>query len=96
MTTGTAGGRQSDEPVRAQKSHEDGEERVSIVRVVGVSAGYAHSLVVSDDGQLWSFGDGDGGRLGHGQSSDHTVSVPILVYSLVERGVSVVGCARKG
>jgi alpha-tubulin suppressor-like RCC1 family protein len=39
--------------------------------VVSISAGYAHSLAVTSDGRLWSFGEGEGGKLGHGKR--HTV-----------------------
>jgi len=35
-------------------------------RVVAVSAGMAHSLVLTADGALWSWGGGGNGRLGHG------------------------------
>jgi len=35
-------------------------------RVVAVSAGGAHSLAITADGAVWSWGDGDYGKLGHG------------------------------
>jgi len=35
-------------------------------RVVAVSAGDDHSLALTADGAVWSWGDGDWGRLGHG------------------------------
>ena len=37
-------------------------------RVVAVSAGAAHSLALTADGALWSWGDGARGRLGHGDT----------------------------
>ena len=35
-------------------------------RVVAVSAGAGHSLALAADGSVWSWGDGDYGKLGHG------------------------------
>jgi alpha-tubulin suppressor-like RCC1 family protein len=35
-------------------------------RVVAVSAGLGHSLAITADGALWSWGSGERGRLGHG------------------------------
>ncbi|EOD32345.1 hypothetical protein EMIHUDRAFT_631926 [Emiliania huxleyi CCMP1516] len=35
-------------------------------RAVAVSAGMSHSLAITADGAVWSWGDGDDGRLGHG------------------------------
>ena len=35
-------------------------------RVVAVSAGYSHSLAITADGAVWSWGDGGEGELGHG------------------------------
>ena len=39
------------------------------VRVQSVSAGAGHSLVVSEGGALYSFGDGERGQLGHGDTA---------------------------
>ena len=35
-------------------------------RVVAVAAGSRHSLVLADGGHVYTFGDGGGGKLGHG------------------------------
>ena len=39
-------------------------------RVVAVSAGDFHSLAITADGALWSWGHGDFGKLGHGDEQD--------------------------
>jgi len=41
-------------------------EALAAQRVVTVSAGGAHSLALTADGALWSWGHGSRGRLGHG------------------------------
>ena len=40
-------------------------------RVVAVSAGEYHSLALTADGAVWSWGFGHQGRLGHGDEQDH-------------------------
>ena len=39
-------------------------------KVVQASAGYEHSLVVTEEGKLYSFGFGGAGQLGHGDERD--------------------------
>ena len=42
------------------------------VHVRNVSAGFSHSLVVTEEGTLYAFGEGNNGRLGHGHlGSEH-------------------------
>lgn len=41
---------------------------IVLQRVVCASAGYRHSAAVTDDGLLYTWGEGDYGRLGHGDS----------------------------
>ena len=44
-------------------------ESLSGVRICRIAAGCEHSAVVDTKGRLYTFGHGDGGRLGHGDSS---------------------------
>jgi alpha-tubulin suppressor-like RCC1 family protein len=55
-------------------------------RVVGVSAGGEHSLLWTETGELYSFGEGTDGRLGHGgqYQNEH---VPRLVATLAHKRV---------
>ena len=47
----------------------------------GISCGLNHTLIVSADGnRVFSFGDGDYGKLGLGTLSAHQVSFKIYVY----------------
>ena len=41
-------------------------EALAGLRIVAVAPGYFHSLALTADGALWSWGDGGGGQLGHG------------------------------
>ncbi|TUG88269.1 putative E3 ubiquitin-protein ligase HERC1 [Bagarius yarrelli] len=52
--------------------------------VVSVSAGYRHSAAVSEDGELYTWGEGDFGRLGHGDSNSR--NIPMLVKDISNVG----------
>ncbi|XP_041825741.1 probable E3 ubiquitin-protein ligase HERC1 isoform X2 [Melanotaenia boesemani] len=56
--------------------------------VVCVSAGYRHSAAVTNDGELYTWGEGDFGRLGHSDSQSR--NVPTLVKDI--SGVGNVAC----
>ena len=45
-------------------------EALKGVLILAVAVGYAHSLVLSDAGALYSFGHGEHGPLGHGDQAD--------------------------
>lgn len=61
------------------------------VRIVQVEAGCEHSVAVSDEGYLFTWGHGDSGRLGHATS--RTEKRPKRVESLVEQGLPVLTVA---
>ena len=63
---------------------------VNLPRSVYVSAGANHSSVIMDDGTLWTFGCGDGGRLGLG--SMQTKRTPQIVNSLLGHKIGQVSC----
>ena len=58
-------------------------------RVVAIASGDMHSMVLTDDGTVLSFGDGDGGQLGHGD--EETQRAPKVIEAL--RGRRVVAIA---
>lgn len=58
-------------------------------RVVDVSAGFFHTLVRTDDGAVWSFGNNDSGQLGDGTTDNR--SWPFLVEGF---GAGPLGRAR--
>ncbi|XP_013415675.1 probable E3 ubiquitin-protein ligase HERC1 [Lingula anatina] len=49
-----------------------------------ISAGYRHSAAVTEDGQLYTWGEGQYGRLGHGDSNSK--HLPTLVKSITAVG----------
>ena len=59
------------------------------VRVCAVAAGGVHSLVLSEEGAAFSFGQGKYGRLGHGDQANWGVPRPITML----RGVRVCAVA---
>ena len=52
------------------------------VRVCQVAAGGEHSMVLTADGQVLSFGRGDDGRLGHGDEEQQLVPKQLLSLTL--------------
>ncbi|GMH11855.1 hypothetical protein Nepgr_013696 [Nepenthes gracilis] len=46
-------------------------------KVVGISAGEAHTIALTGDGRLYSWGRGAFGRLGTGSESDELFPVPV-------------------
>jgi alpha-tubulin suppressor-like RCC1 family protein len=58
-------------------------------RVIGLAAGYNHTVVCTSEGQLYTFGEGADGQLGHGAEANELV--PRLVEGLP--GSRVVGLA---
>ncbi|KAJ1527946.1 hypothetical protein ONE63_007879 [Megalurothrips usitatus] len=57
-------------------------------RVTHIHAGYRHSAAVTEDGELYTWGEGDYGRLGHGDNNGR--NVPTLVRDI--SGVGQVAC----
>jgi alpha-tubulin suppressor-like RCC1 family protein len=53
------------------------------VKVAVIAAGCEHSAVVSETGILYTFGHGDGGRLGHGENSQCLTPSPVLALALM-------------
>mmetsp|Transcript_15666 Transcript_15666/g.43946 ORF Transcript_15666/g.43946 Transcript_15666/m.43946 type:complete len:464 (-) Transcript_15666:137-1528(-) len=62
------------------RAHPARVEALRSVKIAHVSAGDSHSLAISSDGGLFSFGLGECGRLGHG--SETSMLVPQKVHSL--------------
>ncbi|KAJ8338960.1 hypothetical protein SKAU_G00357460 [Synaphobranchus kaupii] len=60
--------------------------------VICVSAGYRHSAAVTNDGELYTWGEGDFGRLGH--SDSHSRNVPTLVKDISGVGQAACGSSH--
>ncbi|ELU01326.1 hypothetical protein CAPTEDRAFT_215877 [Capitella teleta] len=57
-----------------------------------ICAGYRHSAAVTEDGQLYTWGEGDFGRLGHGDNSGR--NVPTLVKDISNVGQVACGSSH--
>lgn len=58
--------------------------------VVCVSAGYRHSACVTAEGQLFTWGEGDYGRLGLGDNTSR--NTPVLVKEISNAGSVSLDC----
>lgn len=63
-------------------------------RIKKLSCGAAHTAVITEGGQLYVFGCGDGGRLGTGKGRYESFYVPTLVQSLTHERVATVSCGN--
>ena len=50
-------------------------------RAVSVSAGNLHSLAITADGSVWSWGDGGSDRLGHGDQQDQLLPKKVEAFA---------------
>ena len=64
--------------------------RVRFIKIKDVGTGWNHSLAVSEDGKLWTWGNGRYGCLGH--SNQNHQSVPKVVEYFVENDIVIVSC----
>ncbi|KAJ8960520.1 hypothetical protein NQ318_013805 [Aromia moschata] len=58
-----------------------------------INAGYRHSAAITDDGRLFTWGEGDHGRLGHGDSNGR--HVPTQVADLADVGSVACGSSLR-
>jgi alpha-tubulin suppressor-like RCC1 family protein len=49
------------------------------VRIIGVSCGFRHTVLLSDDGRIWTFGSNNCGQLGLGHEDNKNRNVPIEI-----------------
>eukprot|EP01083_Nonionella_stella_P107539 311542_1 len=58
--------------------------------IINIAAGQNHSLCVSKDGEVYTFGDGDYGRLGHGNTDNQMV--PKEVQFFKDKNIKIREC----
>ncbi|KAK4294466.1 hypothetical protein Pmani_032901 [Petrolisthes manimaculis] len=61
-----------------------------VVRKVAVNSGGKHCLALTADGDVYSWGEGDDGKLGHGNKSPY--DRPRLIETLQGKGVTEIAC----
>eukprot|EP01137_Pigoraptor_chileana_P022953 Opistho-2@7175 len=60
------------------------------IRIRSVAIGGRHCLAATVDGQVFSWGDGSSGQLGHGNTESY--SMPLLIEALVGKSIASVSC----
>eukprot|EP01005_Ploeotia_sp_CARIB1_P001708 NODE_61_length_1852_cov_363.278841_g60_i0.p1 GENE.NODE_61_length_1852_cov_363.278841_g60_i0~~NODE_61_length_1852_cov_363.278841_g60_i0.p1 ORF type:complete len:279 (+),score=84.90 NODE_61_length_1852_cov_363.278841_g60_i0:851-1687(+) len=61
-------------------------------RVTAIAAGYAHSMCITEDGGLWTWGESTHGALGHGDTG--ACDTPKRVMGLSQYNVTHITCNR--
>ncbi|KAL4566531.1 hypothetical protein LXL04_030647 [Taraxacum kok-saghyz] len=57
-----------------------------------VSCGSKHAVLITKQGEVYSWGEGSGGRLGHGTESD--IPIPKLIDDLSRSNIEMVACGE--
>ena len=65
------------------------------LKIISISAGCEHSAAITDTGLLYTWGHGDGGRLGHGDNNQCTLPVPVQAMTLMHIRPTDVHCGDK-
>ena len=65
------------------------------LKIISISAGCEHSAAITDSGLLYTWGHGDGGRLGHGDNNQCTLPVPVQAMTLMHVRPTDVHCGDK-
>ena len=67
-----------------------GSDKFVGARIIAATAGFGHSAALTEDGELWTWGSGDNGRLGHGNVDSQLV--PTMVAGSGIEGVRIGRC----
>ena len=70
-------------------------EALNGVRCVCVSAGELHSAVVSSDGDVYSWGDGFCGQLGHGDRKPQLLPLQVTAGGLEDESIANISCGSR-
>ena len=65
------------------------------LKIISISAGCEHSAAITDTGLLYTWGHGDGGRLGHGDNNQCTLPVQVQAMTLMHVRPTDVHCGDK-
>jgi alpha-tubulin suppressor-like RCC1 family protein len=65
----------------------------SVINPTKISMGPRASGVITENGELYTFGNGNWGILGHGNEKNVSFKTPKLVEKFVNRNIKVTDCA---
>lgn len=66
------------------------EQTVNKVKIKAIASGSSHCLALTTNGNVYSWGNGQGGRLGHGDSIGK--DTPIQIQELTKHVVEQIAC----
>ena len=69
-------------------------EAFANANMIAISAGTFHSMALDDQGNVWTWGDGGHGRLGHGNSS--SANVPTKITHTVFANANIIAISAGG
>lgn len=64
------------------------------LKVKSLASGKSHMLAIGDEGEVWSWGNGENGRLGNGGSENQLQPLPVEVLLDLDIDIKQVACGK--
>ncbi|CAI2374245.1 unnamed protein product [Moneuplotes crassus] len=81
---------QETDSVGSAKKKEHVSKPINKVQLNLVSCGWQHIMALSSQGQVYSWGNGNQGQLGHGTT--HDIKSPLIIKDLIQMSINQIAC----